>query len=170
MFSMPHADAVDRPTTDVLVEGRAALPNIFSIDVTPRGVPRADVLVEGRRGQVAVASPDSAQNKLDMSVTLPVFHVEMWPYVASAAVASESHAATAILMLPVGHDITIAQLGMLKDAARRRHAPPVNAVQAHVVVHAPAEVLVEGEAPDNISSICPLSTSPDVLVERRGAS
>ena len=40
-----------------------------------------------------------SQNKSDMSVTAPVSHVEMWPYVASAAVASESHAATAVLML-----------------------------------------------------------------------
>ena len=39
------------------------------------------------------------QNKYDMSVTPPVSHVEMWPYVASAAVGSESHAATAVLML-----------------------------------------------------------------------
>jgi len=30
-----------------------------------------------------------------MSVTPPVSHVEMWPYAASAAVASASHAATA---------------------------------------------------------------------------
>ena len=36
-----------------------------------------------------------------MSVTPPVSHVEMWPYVASAAVASESHAATAILIFPL---------------------------------------------------------------------
>ena len=34
-----------------------------------------------------------------MSVTPPVAHVEMWPYVASAAVGFESHAATAVLML-----------------------------------------------------------------------
>ena len=34
-----------------------------------------------------------------MSVTLPVSHVEMWPYVASAAVTFESHAATAVRML-----------------------------------------------------------------------
>jgi len=40
-----------------------------------------------------------AQNKYDMSVTPPVSHVEMWPYAASAAVASASHAATASLML-----------------------------------------------------------------------
>ena len=42
---------------------------------------------------------DCAQNKYSMSVTSPVSHVEMWPYVASAAVASESHAATAHLSL-----------------------------------------------------------------------
>ena len=34
-----------------------------------------------------------------MSVTPDVSHVEMWPYVASAAVSSESHAATASRML-----------------------------------------------------------------------
>ena len=38
-------------------------------------------------------------NKYDMSVTLPVFHVEMWPYVASAAVESDNHSVTAVLML-----------------------------------------------------------------------
>ena len=34
-----------------------------------------------------------------MSVTPPVSHVEMWPYVLSAAVGFESHAATAVRML-----------------------------------------------------------------------
>jgi len=38
----------------------------------------------------------SAQNKYDMSVTPEVCHVEMWPYVTSAAALSESHAATAV--------------------------------------------------------------------------
>jgi hypothetical protein len=40
-----------------------------------------------------------AQNKYDMSVTPDVSHVEMWPYVTSAAALSESHAATAVLMV-----------------------------------------------------------------------
>ena len=44
-------------------------------------------------------SPDSPQNSFFMSVTPDVSHVEMWPYVALAAVASASHAATAVLML-----------------------------------------------------------------------
>ena len=34
-----------------------------------------------------------------MSVTPDVSHVEMWPYVVSAAALSESHAATAVLMV-----------------------------------------------------------------------
>ena len=34
-----------------------------------------------------------------MSVTPPVFHAEMWPYVTSAAAASANHDATAVLML-----------------------------------------------------------------------
>ena len=38
-------------------------------------------------------------NKPDMSVTFPVFHVLMWPYVASAAASSLHHAPTAVLML-----------------------------------------------------------------------
>jgi hypothetical protein len=42
--------------------------------------------------------PEAPQNKCDMSVTPPVSHVEMWPYVASAAVASASHDATAHLI------------------------------------------------------------------------
>ena len=41
---------------------------------------------------------EASSNSSDMSVTSPVCHVEMWPYVASAAVASESHAATAHLI------------------------------------------------------------------------
>ena len=40
-----------------------------------------------------------AQNKYDMSVTPPVSHVEMWPYVASADALFESHAETAVLIL-----------------------------------------------------------------------
>ena len=39
------------------------------------------------------------QNKYDISVTLPVAHVEMWPYVVSVDALFESHAATAVLML-----------------------------------------------------------------------
>merc|ERR1739841_226659 len=39
------------------------------------------------------------QNNHDMSVTSDVSHVEMWPYVASAAVASASHAVTAVRIL-----------------------------------------------------------------------
>jgi len=43
--------------------------------------------------------PDIAQNKYDMSVTPPVAHVEMWPYVASADALFENHAATAVRIL-----------------------------------------------------------------------
>ena len=42
--------------------------------------------------------PFQEANKLDMSVTSPVCHVEMWPYVASATVAFASHPATAHLI------------------------------------------------------------------------
>ena len=43
--------------------------------------------------------PDVPKNKLFMSVTPPVSHVEIWPYVAAAAVASRSQAETAVRML-----------------------------------------------------------------------
>ena len=42
---------------------------------------------------------DEDSNKSDMSVTPDVSHVEMWPYVASAAVASLNQAVTAVRML-----------------------------------------------------------------------
>ena len=38
----------------------------------------------------------SYANNPNMSVTPDVSHVEMWPYVASAAFASESHASRAV--------------------------------------------------------------------------
>ena len=41
---------------------------------------------------------DLSRNNSPMSVTLPVFHAEMWPYVTSAAAASANHAATAVLI------------------------------------------------------------------------
>jgi hypothetical protein len=44
---------------------------------------------------------DESRNNSSMSVTAPVSHVEMWPYVASAAALSESHLATAILIFPL---------------------------------------------------------------------
>ena len=46
----------------------------------------------------------SAQNKYDMSVTPDVCHVEMWPYVTSAAALSESHAEHGRVDVAVGHD------------------------------------------------------------------
>ena len=49
--------------------------------------------------ELHLLSQSHAENKYDMSVTSDVSHVEMWPYIASAAVASEVHAATASLML-----------------------------------------------------------------------
>ena len=45
------------------------------------------------------AVDDDPQNKCDMSVTPPVAHVEMWPYVASAALWSANHAVTAVRMV-----------------------------------------------------------------------
>ena len=55
-----------------------------------------------------------------MSVTPDVSHVEMWPYVASAAVGSEIHALTAVRMLL--SSIASAPRGLLKARAM-----PINA-------------------------------------------
>ena len=41
----------------------------------------------------------SAQNKYDMSVTPPVSHLEMWPYVRMAAARSENQSDTAVLIV-----------------------------------------------------------------------
>ena len=49
--------------------------------------------------ELHLLSQSHGENNNSMSVTPPVAHVEMWPYVASAAVGFESHAATAVLML-----------------------------------------------------------------------
>ena len=49
--------------------------------------------------QDLLKSPYPDKTNRDMSVTPPVSHVEMWPYVASAAVASENHAVTAVRMV-----------------------------------------------------------------------
>ena len=45
------------------------------------------------------SSHDAPQNNSDMSVTPPVAHEEMWPYIASVADWSANQAATAVLML-----------------------------------------------------------------------
>jgi hypothetical protein len=79
-----------------------ALKNMNAIVVTPEV---SHALMSSLKEAAAVVhnsqhlSPGLPQNNPDMSVTPDVSHVEMWPYVASAAVASESHAATAVLML-----------------------------------------------------------------------
>ena len=44
-----------------------------------------------------------------MSVTPDVSHVEMWPYVASADVASESHAATAHLIFQLTMTLPVSE-------------------------------------------------------------
>ena len=61
-----------------------------------------------------------SQNKANMSVTPPVSHVEMWPYAASAAVAFESHAATAVLMV-----LSVMIVGQRLDTARLRRRTDV---------------------------------------------
>merc|ERR1712091_270461 len=53
----------------------------------------------GYSSKLSLQKQSSPQNNHDMSVTPPVSHVEMWPYVASAAAGSASHAANAARML-----------------------------------------------------------------------
>ena len=78
------------------------------------GVPRADVVVEGRPGRVAGRGIRWIRAKqVLMLVTCDVSQLEMWPYVTSAAALSESHAATAVLMLSLSR-------GAAAAAARHR--------------------------------------------------
>ncbi len=63
-----------------------------------------------------------------MSVTPPVSHVEMWPYVVSAAVGSASHAVTAvrIVLSSMTELRRRTGLGSARAAAKREitiHAP-----------------------------------------------
>ena len=57
------------------------------------------VTPEMSHSPISSLKDEASSNSSSMSVTPPVSHVEMWPYVASAAVASASHAATAVLIL-----------------------------------------------------------------------
>ena len=49
--------------------------------------------------ELHLLSQSHGENNNSMSVTPPVAHVEMWPYIASAADWSSNQAATANLML-----------------------------------------------------------------------
>ena len=66
-----------------------AQPNITYMDLTP----------EVSHAPMSSLKELCKANNLDMSVTPPVAHVEMWPYVASADALFESHAATAVRMV-----------------------------------------------------------------------
>ena len=72
--------------------------NILCIEVTPEVSHAPMSSLKDAAAELHLLSQSYPQNKYVMSVTPPVAHVEMWPYVASAAVASESHAATACLI------------------------------------------------------------------------
>ena len=85
--------------------------NILYIDVTPE-VSHAPMSSLKDAAAELLYEQYCAQNNSDMSVTPPVAHVEMWPYVASAVAASESHAATAVLIV-----VSSATMGVAVGAA-----------------------------------------------------
>ena len=62
-----------------------------------------------------------------MLVTPDVSHVEMWPYAASAAALSESHAATAVLMLSLSSAMPATASNKLKT--HRSAADPIIVAQ-----------------------------------------
>ena len=62
--------------------------NISTIDVTP----------EVSHALMSSLKDEASSNNASMSVTPPVSHVEMWPYVAVAPVGFESHTPTATLI------------------------------------------------------------------------
>ena len=115
---------------------------------------------------------DEPQNKYDMSVTPDVSHVEMWPYVASAAAASESHAATAHLIFQL--TMTLPSPVTSQSTPPRSRTPsthtlwPDNAPFELSDVQAPAEVLVEGRGGgEHVVHRCDAGGVPraDVLVK-----
>ena len=73
--------------------------NIFFMFVTPEVSHALMSSLKDAAAELVFALQPNAQNKYAISVTPDVSHVEMWPYVASAAVASSNHAATAVRML-----------------------------------------------------------------------
>ena len=96
LFEHPRhvLDVVDPPAAEIKGHGERNI--VHARDA--RCVPRADVLVEWTL-PVYQSTNDDAVPKAPCPSE--VSHVEMWPYVASAAVASVSHASTAVLMLSV---------------------------------------------------------------------
>ena len=73
--------------------------NISLMLVTPEVSHAPMSSLKDAAASLQTVSSSSAQNKFDMSVTPPVPHIEMWPYVASAAALSESQSLTAFRIL-----------------------------------------------------------------------
>ena len=76
-----------------------------------RNILNISVTLEVSHALMSSLKDAAFSNNPFMLVTPDVSHVEMWPYVASAALASESHAATAVLMLPSPWATVPPQLG-----------------------------------------------------------
>ena len=73
-----------------------------------------------------------------MLVTPDVSHVEMWPYAASAAALSESHAATAVLMLSLSSAMPATASNKLKT--HRSAADPIIVAQGSLLITAQDDV------------------------------
>ena len=84
-------------------------PRSWSKAEAPSNIKFMSVTPEVSHALMSSLKDDGSLNKYDMSVTPEVSHVEMWPYVASAAVASESHAVTARLIFQL--TMTLPALG-----------------------------------------------------------
>ena len=69
-------------------------------DEAPQNISYIVVTLEVSHALMSSLKEAAWAKRASMSVTALVTHVEMWPYNASAAAASASHAATAVLMLP----------------------------------------------------------------------
>ena len=74
---------------------KAKAPRNIAIDVTPEVSHAPMSSLKDAAAVLQLLFHEAAQNKYDMCVTPDVSHVEMWPYAASAAALSESHAAAA---------------------------------------------------------------------------
>ena len=135
-----------------------------------RGVPRTDVLVEGPLRLLR-----TCLSSCDKYVRHPRCPTSKYGHIASAAVASDNHAVCTAIF----------QLTMTLPDARSSHSPPLTSHHRHNtsrrtgcccrawrVVHAPAEVLVEGRCVRTSSISCNLVDCPttDVLVKGGGAA
>ena len=116
-------DAGGVPRADVLVEGRLTWNILSIVEVTLAGVPRADVFVEGRAARVVRRCNTHANNSYVRHPLRPTSKYDRTS--TSAAVASRDPAATAVLIAQLA--TTLPVLG--RSYSRPDTRPPVTSTR-----------------------------------------